>query len=113
LIVRSIIRVQVDIHSTNADDLQNVHLRTMSPNPALWITCNGLDQHICTSVDVTIYLKPGLVGVSTSMISISTSLFDIEFQGSIDWEFYSLMAVSNHGSIAGGEHDCVGGALTV
>jgi hypothetical protein len=78
----------------------------MSPNPALWITYTGLDQHICTSVDVTIYSKPGLVGVSMSMISISTSLFDIEFQGSIDWEFYSLMAVSNHGSIAGSEDDC-------
>ena len=107
------IRVQVDIHSTDADDLQNVHLRIMSPNLALWITYSGRDQHIYTSVDVTVYLKPGLVGVSMSMLSISTSLFDIEFQGSIDWEIYYLMAVSNHGSIAGSEGDCVGGALTI
>lgn len=85
----------------------------MSPGLAFRITYNRRDQHICTSVDVTVYLKPGLVGVSMSMLSISTSLFDIEFQGSIDWEFYSLMAVSNHGSIAGSEDDCVGGALTV
>lgn len=89
------IDVRVIVRSNNEMDLDNVLFHRS--DSALDIDYNFRDRSdLCTEVQILVFLRPWPKR-SLDLFNIRTSIFDIWFKPSLNWEINNLIAHTSHG----------------